>query len=95
MSLRRRGIDRQADNLPAARSGESLGVRVAQVIRVRLGIGGERPEHGDLVGIHISERRGSRPDARGPGALAGNSHRGSVGHPGPGVDTGAPYHRTP
>lgn len=35
----------QAENLPAAGSGEALGVELAQVIAVRLGVGGQGSKH--------------------------------------------------
>jgi hypothetical protein len=45
----RHKVGREPDNLPAARGGEPLGVLGAQVVAMRLGVGGQRPEDGSGV----------------------------------------------
>lgn len=53
-------IGREPQNTPSARRRHSLGVCLAQVVTVRLGIRRERAENGGLVGIDISQRRDRR-----------------------------------
>ena len=47
----------QPHDLPPARSSEPLTVDGAQVVAVRLGVGGERPQHSGGVGVHVRQRR--------------------------------------
>ena len=47
---------------------------LAQVVGVRLGVGGQRTEHGRLVGVDVGQRHHRRPAARGAGAAAGGLH---------------------
>src|SRR5918995_609732 len=54
--LRRGELALEADDLTAARCGEPVGVLVAQVVGVRLGLGGERSDDGRGIGVDISER---------------------------------------
>ena len=68
------GVGRQPQHLPAARRGEPLGVGDAQVVAVRLGVGGERAEDRRGVGVDIGERRDGGPAARGPRAAANRTH---------------------
>ena len=48
----------QPDDLPPARDRQGVGVRLAEVVAVRLGPGGQRPEHG---GASRSRRRSASP----------------------------------
>ena len=68
------GVRGQPQDLPAARGGEPLGVRGAQVVAVRLGVGGQRAEDGGGVGVDVGERRDSGAAARGAGAAADRAH---------------------
>lgn len=55
-------VVREPEDLPAARSGESLAVAVAQVVGVWFGVGRQRADDGGLVGVHVGERgRGGAP----------------------------------
>ena len=72
----RREVGDQPQHLPAARRGQPLGVPVAQVVGVRLGVGRERAEHCRLVGVDIGERRDRGTGARGARAAAGRAHEG-------------------
>jgi hypothetical protein len=56
LGLRVDGLTGQPDDLPAPGRGEPLGMLLAQVVGVRLGIGRQRAENGRLVGVHIGER---------------------------------------
>lgn len=47
----------EADDLPATRGGEALGVLGAQVITVGFGVGGERAEDRGRVGVDVRQRR--------------------------------------
>src|SRR5699024_5329930 len=49
------GVGREPQHIPAARCGESLGVVLAQVVAVRLGIDRQGPEHGRLIGVHVRQ----------------------------------------
>lgn len=54
--LHRLWVRRKPEYLPPARCGKSLGVELAQVVTVRLGVDGEWPEYRGLVGVHIRQR---------------------------------------
>ena len=47
---------RQPDHVPAAGKGEPVGVPGAQVIAVRLHVGGQRAEHGGGVTVDVGQR---------------------------------------
>src|SRR5690349_15384714 len=64
--LRRRELPLEADDLPAARRGEAVGVLVAEVVRVRLGLGGQRSDDGRRVGVDVGERGDRVLGAPGP-----------------------------
>ena len=63
---------------PPTRGGQSSGsaVDLAQVVAVRLGVGGQRPEHGRGVGVDVRQRRDGRPCA---GRLVSNDGAGLTG----------------
>lgn len=61
-------------DLPAARRGEPVGVPLAQVVAVRLGVGGERPDDGGPIGVDVGERRNGRDGARGARAAPDRAH---------------------
>jgi len=42
-------------DFPAARGGEALRVQFAEVIAVRFGISGQRPQHGSGIRIHVRQ----------------------------------------
>src|SRR5690242_10878813 len=67
-------IDREADHIPAPRGREPPRVRGAQVVAVRLDVGGERAEHGGGVAVDVGERVQGGLLAGGPGTEAGH-HR--------------------
>lgn len=71
---RHREVRLMAHDLPAARSGGALGVGLAQVVAVRLGVGGERADDGRAVGIDVGERRDGRGGARGARAAPDRAH---------------------
>ena len=50
-------VRRQPQDVPPARRGQAFGVVGAQIVGVRLGVGGQRPENGCLVGIHVRQGR--------------------------------------
>ena len=54
--LRRGELALEPHDLPPARCGEPVGVLVAQVVGVRLGLGGERADDGGGVGVDVGER---------------------------------------
>src|SRR6266542_6372317 len=78
---RLRGLHRQPNDLPAQRRGQPLGVRRAQIVTVRLHVGGERPEHGGRVAVDIGEGADSGLLARGAGATTGTHLLTSLGPP--------------
>jgi hypothetical protein len=47
----------EPNHFPASRCTELLGVQLAQVIGMWLGIGSQRTEYGGLVGVDIRKRR--------------------------------------
>jgi hypothetical protein len=55
--LLRSGGHGQAQNLPAPRDREGIGVLLAQIVTVGLGVGGQRPK--DRGGIRVDVRQGS------------------------------------
>ncbi len=64
----------QPDDLPPARRREPRRVLGAQVVGVRLGVGGERAEDGGAVGVGVGERRARRLAAAGLRALPRQVH---------------------
>jgi hypothetical protein len=70
------GITVEANDLPAARRGQPPGVLLAQVVGVRLRIGGQRAHNSGRVGVDVGERRDRRPAAGGPRAAAQWAHGG-------------------
>ncbi len=89
--FRRHGVDREADDFPAARRGQPVSVRRAQVIAVRLHVRGEWPEHGRGVAVHVRERVDRGMLAR----RAGSSGARSLEHPGGGTGPGRGVPRRP
>lgn len=65
---------RQTDDLPAARSGQSLAVFRTQVVAMRLGVGGERAEDRGRVGIDVRQCRDSGTAARGARTATYRAH---------------------
>ena len=63
--------------------GEPLGVGGAQVVAVRLGVGGQRAEDGGRVGVDVGERRDRRATAGGPRTAADGAHGRTVPTGGP------------
>lgn len=51
----------QSDDLPSARDGQSFSVDGAEVVRVRLGVGGQRAEDGGGVTVDIGQSGNRRP----------------------------------
>jgi hypothetical protein len=78
IGLRRRGLDREPDHVPAARRGQPVSVRRAQVVTVRLDVRCQRAENSGRVGVDVRERVDSRLLARGAGADADGAHDGNV-----------------
>jgi hypothetical protein len=67
VAARLRGfVDGEPDHLPAARRGQVPRMPLAQVVAVRLRLGGEWPENSRGVGIDIGEGGNGRPRAAGP-----------------------------
>ena len=62
---------------------EPVGVVVAQVVGVGLGVGGERAEDDRGVGVDVGQGPRRRSRARGTGALARDGHPCRLGHEGP------------
>src|SRR5207247_11044333 len=56
-------------------------VVLAQVVRVRLGEGGQRPDHGGRVGVDIGQRRDRRPGATVTGTAPWGPHGGTLSPP--------------
>lgn len=50
------GVGRKPQDVPAPRRGQPLGVELAQVITVRLGVYRQRAENGRLIGVHVRQR---------------------------------------
>ncbi len=55
--LLRRGGHGQAENFPATGNGEGIGVLLAEIVTMGLGVGGQRPE--DCGGVGVDVRQGS------------------------------------
>ncbi len=53
------------DDVPAPRSGQPQRVPLAQVVGVRLAVGGQRAHHRSGIGVHESERGNRRVNAPG------------------------------
>ena len=62
--------ERQPDDVPSSGRGEAVRVRAAQVVAVRLDVGGQRPEYCRRVPVDVGQRAHSVPLARWPGAAA-------------------------
>lgn len=58
-----RRVGCESHDLPAAWSGETLGVRLTQVVAVGLGKGRQRPQNRSLVSVDIGQRRDRRAHA--------------------------------
>src|SRR5207342_2946635 len=75
--------------LPPTGGRETLGVHLAQVVGVRLGVRRERTDDGRLVGVDIGERRDRRAAARGartaPDGTHGADATSGAGQPGSGT----------
>jgi hypothetical protein len=69
-----RRIDGQSDDLPAAWGTQAVGVRLAQVVGVGLGIGRKRAEHRLLVAVHVGQSRIGGPRTRVARAMPSGSH---------------------
>ena len=70
-SWRRLGLDvlaRAAARSPSPAGRSALGVVGAEVVGVRLGVRGQRPDHGGLVAVDVGECRDGGLGARGAGA---------------------------
>lgn len=65
---------REPDDLPAAGRGQPLAVLRAQVVAVRLGVGGERAEYRRRVGIDVRQCRDGRAAARGARTATYRAH---------------------
>src|SRR3954451_21878153 len=65
---------RQPQHLPPAWRTQPFAVRFAQVVGVRLGIGGQRPQDRGLVRVDVGQRGDRRPPAGGSRATAGRTH---------------------
>src|SRR5918996_1449529 len=87
-----RRIRSEPDDLPAPWRHESLGVLRAQVVTVRFGVGGQRPEDRRRVGVHVGERRDRRTAARRPGTATPGAHDPNVSATRPASGPGAPHH---
>ena len=68
------GVRGEPQHLPATRGGQPLGVGRAQVVAVRLGVGGQRAEDGRRVGVDVGERGDRRATAGGPRTAADGAH---------------------
>ncbi len=75
-------VGRQPEHLPAAGGGESLGVGLAQVVGVRLGVRRERAQDGRLVGVHVRQRVDRGTAARGARTATGGTHAANATPPG-------------
>src|SRR5690242_14793982 len=73
---RRTGLAVEPHDLPATRGGELRRVVLAQVVGVRLGVGGERADDGGRVGVDVGERGDGGATARGARASAQRAHAG-------------------
>jgi hypothetical protein len=72
---RSRGLgELQPDDLPPERSGEPGRVARAQVVAVRLGVGGKRTEHRSGLCVDVRERCDRGLTARGAGATSKRAH---------------------
>ena len=65
----------QPDHLPAPRGGQPSGVLPAQVVRVRLGELGQRPQDGGRVGVDVGQGGDSRTPAGAARALPTGPHK--------------------
>lgn len=66
--------DLQPHDVPAKRGGEASGVPGAQVVAMRLGVGGQRAEHGSRLGVDIGEGGHGGLAARGAATPAKRTH---------------------
>lgn len=64
----------KADDLPAARCGQALGMLGAQVVAVGFGVGGERAEDRGRVGVDVRQRRYGRTAASGARTATYRAH---------------------
>src|SRR6478735_3459010 len=64
----------EPEDLPAARRREAFAVRLAQVVGVRLGIGGQRAEDRRLVRVDVGQRRDRGSPAGRARTAAGRTH---------------------
>ncbi|MCO5606194.1 hypothetical protein L7F22_060381 [Adiantum nelumboides] len=78
----------EPDDLPAARRGQAVRVRRAEVVGVRLGLRGERPDDGGGVGVDVE-----RPPVAAQPAPAGPARTRPARPDVPGVDAGLPHPR--
>ena len=67
-----------ADQVPASGGGEAAGVRLAEVVRVRLREGGQRADHGGGIAVHISQRGYRLPGTAIAGAAPWGPHGGTL-----------------
>ena len=84
IGLRWRGLHREPHDFPAARHGQPVGVRRAQVVAVRLDVRGQRAEDRGGVAVHVGQRVDRELLAGGPGAAAGGHLHRPRGRAGPG-----------
>lgn len=70
----RGGAVGEPDDLPAARGGQALTVLGAQVIAMRLGVGGERAEDRSRIGIDVRQCRDGRAAACGARTATYRAH---------------------
>ena len=68
----------QPDDVPASWRGQPLGVGRAQVVGVGFGVGGQRAQHGGLVGVDVGQGRDGTATTRGAGTTTRQAHDGTV-----------------
>lgn len=68
------GIRRQAHDLPPTRSAQTIAVGFAEVVGMGLGIRGERPQDGSLIGVDVGQGGHRRAPAGGTRTATGRTH---------------------
>src|SRR5262247_4510477 len=68
------GLQREPDNLPAARGGEPLGVQNAKVVAVRLRVNGQRTQHRGRLRVDVGQGGDGGSATRGPRATSCRAH---------------------
>ena len=68
------GVTGELDDLPAARRREPLGMELAQIVGVRLGVRGERTQDDGPVSVGVGQRGDGGTSATGLRATTGEAH---------------------